>query len=109
MTTINNITEWCETIFGIGNYGFATWGTRNCKHDQYSVIWSTTHGKFRKWEKDSWNPKCSSTKLMTSITCKEARSGILITSIVAVYLIFSAYINCLVFKFNRNLNINKLC
>ena len=80
MIIINNITEWCQTIFGIGNYGSATWGNRNCKYDHYSVIWSTTNGKFRKWEKDSWNQKCSSTKLMTSVTCKEAHSGILITS-----------------------------
>ena len=77
MTTINNITEWCQILFGIGSYGSATWGKRNCQDDQHSVIWSTTHGKFRRWEKDSWNPKCSNMKLMTSVACKGARTGIL--------------------------------
>ena len=76
MTTTNNITEWCQKLFGIGVYGFATWGKRNCKSDQYSVIWSISHGKFKKWEADSWNSKCSGTKLMTSVTCREDHSGI---------------------------------
>ena len=76
MHTNQNITEWCQLLFGVATYGYATWGTRNCKGGEYPVIWLKNQGKFEKWGPDPYNRNCLRMKLMQSVTCKEEVSGI---------------------------------